>query len=217
MAAPDGVLNGRCTPMRSTLTPTKTYPHVVFDTRGRYWTASVAAPGSGRVALTRPHGSRRSPCRRSGTETRTNRRRRQDRRWTPAAPAGPTLPNPCGGELAVHEKTGERTPEVPLAWRSPGTSQEHLAPTTEPSGTLNNARGNPTPSRRIPPPPLLPPPGSQDRWARLALTPPIQMPDAATQQAQPEQQLPNQRQRRHRLRHHRLRFRCIGHGQPRPA
>ena len=79
-------------------------------------------------------------------------------RWTPVAPTGPNLRNPCGGELAVHEKTGERTPEVPLAWRSLGTSQEYLAPTTEPSGTLNNARGNPTPSRRIPPP-LLPPPG----------------------------------------------------------
>ena len=126
-------------------------------------------------------------------------------------------PDPRGrihavGSWPYTKKTGERTPEAPLAWRSPGTSQEHLAPTTEPSGTLNNARGNPAPSRRIPPS-LLPPPGSQERWACLALTPPpIQVPRAATQQAQPQQQLPQQRQRRHRLR-----LRRVGRGHRRPC
>ena len=85
------------------------------------------------------------------------------------------------------QKKGERTPEAPLAEKSPGTSLEHRSTTR----TLGDAQKSKVGIRRFragSPPCLITPPGSQERWARLALTPPpIQLPRAATQQTQPEQ------------------------------
>ena len=150
-AAADGDALGRSTPATPPVTHNLT--HTLF---------SMPADATGRRRLSldwtgEPTGLAVAARRRYQVPDERESRNTAGPPWTPAAPAGPTLPNSCGGELAVHKKTGERTPEVPLAWRSPGTSQEYLAPTAEPSGTLNNARGNPAPSRRIPSAPLLPP------------------------------------------------------------
>ena len=110
------------------------------------------------------------------------------------------------------QKKGERTPEAPLAEKSPGTSWEHRSTTR----TLGDAQKSKVGIRRFragsPPCPITPP-GSQERWALRALTPPPkQLPHAATHQAKPEQPLRNQRQRWrwHRLRS--VRIRSVGHG-----
>ena len=150
-AAADGDALGRSTPATPPVTHNLT--HTLF---------SMPADATGRRRLPldwtwEPTGLAVAARRRYQVPDERESRNTAGPRWTPAAPIGPNLRNPCGGELAVHKKTGERTPEVPLAWRSRGTSQEYLAPTAEPSGTLNNTRGNPAPSRRIPPAPLLPP------------------------------------------------------------
>ena len=92
------------------------------------------------------------------------------------------------------QKKGERTPEAPLAEKSPGTSLEHRA-TTRTLGDAQKSKVRIRRKRAGSPPCPITPPGSQERWARLALTltpPPKQLPRAATHQAKTEQPLRNQ-------------------------
>ncbi len=181
-------------------------PHFFFDTPGLSRTAS-RAPGSahGLGAATEPPISVSRPGPKRG---------RTDRRGWTAVDTRSTSRTQSAELTAVgsgsEQKKGERTPEAPLAEKSPGTSREHRSTTR----TLRDAQKSKVGIRRkragSPPCPITPP-GSQERWALRALPPPPkELPRAATQQAKPEQPLRNQRQRWHRLRHHRLRR--VGHG-----
>ena len=183
--------------MRSTLDTHQNAPHLFFDTRGRYWTASPA-PGSARGAgaATEPPISVRRPGPERG---RTGRRGRTavDARGTSRTHAAESMRWGAGRTRKNRRTDTGGAARLEIAWHEPGVPGSYDRRTL---GDAQQREREPDAVAPNPPSPVTPP-GSQDRWARLALTPPIQMPRAATQQAQPEQPLPNQRQRWHRLRH----------------
>ena len=129
------------------------YPHVVSDAPGLYRTAS-RAPGSAHgagaateppISVSRPGPERGQADQHGGTAV--------DTRGTSRTQAAESMRWVAGSE----QKNGERTPEAPLAEKSPGTSWEHRSTTRTLGGVQKSKVGIRRFRARTPPLPDYPP------------------------------------------------------------
>ena len=150
-AAADGDALGRSTPATPPVTHNLT--HTLF---------SMPADATGRRRLPldwtwEPTGLAVAARRRYQVPDERESRNTAGPRWTPAAPIGPNLRNPCGGELAVHKKN--RRTDTGGAARRKIAGHELGAPFHDQNtrGRSEKQSGDPAQTRRVPPLPDYPP------------------------------------------------------------